>query len=387
MRDEVVNAAANIEDYSTSDFVRIALIHTRLLYRGGLESRLIAYMRYLHAQGHKVTICVWKRDPTVEIPEGVEIRLFRLRWLPKMFRAWVYDKRLCRYFASEQFDLRISLGRTTCHDAMIVAGNHLGFLQAMGRKPRGIDDRLQIMMDGRSYKAPGVLLPASEMLRDQMLAFHEVDPSKIQILYPPTDGKRFHRELKARKAEFRKKHGFAEGKRTFLLISANHGLKGLPILMQVFDSLQHLPIELVVAGGKKEESGLPNVRHIGFVRETEELYAAGDFTLLASLYDSFGQVVTESLLCDTPVIVSSMTGAKAIVGPKEGIIVETFEVADWKAAILKALETEFDIDPELAKHKGLLFEDHMTRLLDCAGAGRLDNPASGEEGKLKIVED
>ena len=51
MRDKVVNAAANIEDYSSSDFVRIALIHTRLLYRGGLETRLWSYMRYLQAQG------------------------------------------------------------------------------------------------------------------------------------------------------------------------------------------------------------------------------------------------------------------------------------------------------------------------------------------------
>ncbi len=349
--------------------MRIALIHTRLQYKGGLESRLIAYMRYLHAHGHAVTVCVWRREADVQVPDGVQVELFKLRWLPKVFRAWFFDRKLNRYFAENAFDLRISLGRTTSHDAMIVAGNHLGFLEAMGRKPRGIGDRLQILMDGKAYAAPGVLLPASEMLREQMLAHHVVNPAKIQVLYPPTDGQRFHRGLKDRKAEFRKKHGFAEGKRTFLLISANHILKGLPILMKVFAQLQHLPIELVVAGGEIVDSSLPNVRHIGFVRETEELYAAGDYSILASRYDSFGQVVTESLLCNTPVIVSMMTGAKAIVGPGEGIVVDSFEVVDWKAAVLKALETTFDIDPELAAHHGLLFEDHMQKLLSCAGAG------------------
>jgi glycosyltransferase involved in cell wall biosynthesis len=352
--------------------MRIALIHTRLLYRGGLESRLIAYMRYLQAQGHAVTVCVYKQDPAVEVPKGVAVKRFRLRWLPKMLRAWFFNRSLARYFAKEKFDLRISLGRTTCHDAMIVAGNHLAFLQAMGRKPRGLDDRIQVKLDGLSYAAPGILLPASEMLRDQMLAFHAVDASKVHVLYPPTDGKRFHSGLKAQKSEFRQRFGFGDGKRSFLLISANHALKGLPILMQVFAQLQNLPIELLVAGGKPFEP-TSNVRHLGFVRETEQLYAAGDFTVLASRYDAFGQVVTESLLCGTPVIVSGMTGAKAIVGPGEGIVVDSFEVADWKAAILAALETEFHIDPALAAHKGLLFEDHMARLLACAGAGR---PAS-----------
>lgn len=350
--------------------MRIALIHTRLQYRGGLESRLLAYMRYLHAQGNAVTVCVWKHDPEVQVPEGVEVRLFRLRWLPKALRVWFYDRQLCRFFSKNSFDLRLSLGRTTCHDAMIVAGNHLGFLAAMGRKPRGIDDRLQIRQDSRSYQAPGILLAASEMLRDQMLHYHSVDPAKIQVLYPPTDAQRFHAGLKAQKAAYRKKHGFAEGKRSFLLISANHALKGLPILMAVFAQLQHLPIELLVAGGAAMDSGLDNVRHLGFVRETEELYAAGDFTVLASRYDSFGQVVTESLLCGTPVVVSQMTGAKAIVGPGEGIVVASFEVADWKAAILRALDTAFAIDPDLTVHKGLSFEDHMQRLLACAGSGK-----------------
>lgn len=346
--------------------MRIALIHTRLIYRGGLESRLLAYMKYLHEAGHQVTICVYKRDSNVQVPKGVEVKRFKLRWLPKMFRAWVFDRRLRKYFEQEKFDFRLSLGRTTCHDAMIVAGNHLGFLDAMGKNRKSLDDRIQIKLDDLAYRAHGILLPASEMISEQLAHFHQVPASKMQILYPPTDNKRFHIGLKTKKLEFREKYGFSTNKKSFLLISANHNLKGLPILLEVFRALQDLPIELLVAGGHSFDSGLSNVRHLGFVKETEELYAAGDFTILASRYDAFGQVVTESLFCNTPVIVSKMTGAKAIVGPNEGIIVDSFAVEDWKNAILMALKTEFKIEPNLAKNKGLVFEAHMQKILNCA---------------------
>ncbi|MFM2376159.1 MAG: hypothetical protein RLZZ165_1256 [Bacteroidota bacterium] len=347
------------------------MIHTRLLYRGGLESRLFYYMSYFHEKGHAVTVCVGKRDPAVQVPEGVEVKRFRVRWLPKIFRAWFFDRLLRRYFSTHDFDLRVSLGRTTCHDALIVAGNHRAFLKAVGRRGGGISDLLQEMMDDRSYRAPGVLLAASEMLRDQMVEFHGIPPERIRILYPPTDARIFHPGLKSRRTEFRRKHGFGPGRRSFLFVSANHDLKGLPILLQVFSELADLPVELLVVGGKPVRTALPHVRHLGFVREPEEIYAAGDFTLLPSKYDSFGQVVTESLLCGTPVIVSGMTGAKAIVRAGEGIVVDSFTPAAWKAAILQALDMTFHIDPDLARHNGLRFEDHMARILECAGAARI----------------
>lgn len=349
--------------------LKIALIHTRLLRRGGLESRLFSYMEYFRAQGHDVTVFVYKVGAGMTVPQGVRLHHVKLGITPKVFRAWAFDRKLQRIVPEGGFDLVVSLGRTTTHDCMIVAGNHLGFMEAVGRKMRGLSDRMQIMMDDRAYKAPGVLLAASEMVKDQMIQHHETDPDKIQVLYPPTDPECFHQGLKAQKAAYRKEFGLPEDKQLFLFPSSNHKLKGLPIFLEVFREMQDKPVELVVMGSQPVQTDLPNVRYLGFVKETERVFAAGDYTLLASRYDAFGQTVTESLLCGTPAIVSGMTGAKAIVGPNEGIVVDSFTPKAWKAALLQAMDTEFAIDPQLAQHQGLLFTQHMQRILDCAGAG------------------
>ena len=52
--------------------------------------------------------------------------------------------------------------------------------------------------------------------------------------------------------------------------------------------------------------------------------AAADCLLLPSRFDSFGMVVAEAMACGTPAIVSTQTGAKAIIEevPGSGWIVE-----------------------------------------------------------------
>jgi len=350
--------------------VRIALIHTRLLLRGGLESRLLSYMGWFHAQGHQVTVLVHKRDPAVQVPAGVEVRLIRLKWVPKPLRAPFFDRLLRRALREHPQDLVISLGRTTCHDVVVVAGVHKSFQRALGRRLFGLSDWLQTWMDSRCYAAPGMLLPASDMIAEQMVADHGADRARMEVLFPPTNPTRFHSGLKARKAEFRAKHGLHPERFTFVFVSANHWLKGLDVLLDAFALLPAGQAELVVVGPQGLPKEQPGVRAIGFVKETEELYAAADCGLLASRYDAFGQVVTESLLCGTPVIVSGMTGAKAVVGPEEGIVVENMDPQAWAQAMQAVMAKAYTIPADFALKNRLGFEAHMQALQAAAERGR-----------------
>jgi glycosyltransferase involved in cell wall biosynthesis len=327
-------------------------------------------MGYFHAQGHQVTVYVHKRDPAVQVPAGVDVRLIRLKWVPKPLRAPVFDRLLKRALRDSPHDLVISLGRTTCHDAVIVAGVHKSFKQALGKRLFGLSDWLQVWMDSRCYAAPGMLLPASDMIAAQMVADHGADRARMEVLFPPTNPTRFHGGLKARKAEFRAKHGLHPEKYTFVFISANHWLKGLDLLLGAFALLPAGMAEMVVVGPQGLPREMPGVRAIGFVKETEELYAAADCSLLASRYDAFGQVVTESLLCGTPVIVSGMTGAKAVVGPEEGMVVETMDPRDWAQAMQAVMARTFTIPADFAHTNRLGFEAHMQALQAAAERGR-----------------
>ena len=350
--------------------MRIALIHTRLLLRGGLESRLLSYMGHFHAQGHQVTLYVHKRDPAVRVPEGVRVEVLPLKWIPKPLRAPFFDRLLHRRLAQQPQDLVISLGRTTCHDAVVVAGVHRAFQRALGKRLFGISDWVQAWMDGRCYAAPGVMLPASDMIAAQMVECHRADASRMEMLYPPTNPQRFHAGLKAQKQALRDRHGFDPHKFSFVFISANHWLKGLDVLLAAFELLPPGSAELIVVGPQGLPRAVAGVRAIGFVKETEEIYAAADCTVLASRYDAFGQVVTESLLCGTPVIVSAMTGAKAVVGPEEGLVVPTMVPQDWAAAMQALMRGTYQIAEDFAARNRLDFQAHMQTLEAAALRGR-----------------
>ncbi len=343
--------------------MRIALVHTRILYRGGLETRLFSYMRYLRDAGHEVTVIVFRVGRGVEVPKGIRVIHVRLPHIPKRFRSRVFDNKLEGILAREGFDFALSLGRTSHHDAVLLPGNHLGYLRALGQEPRGIKDNTQIYMDRRAYAAPGRILACSQMMKDEVVELYGADPEKIEILYPPTDTARFNLGVKERREAYRKKYGFSEGKRSFLLVSASHSRKGLPLLLEVFAQLANENVELWVAGKEAVPTGLSNVRGLGFVKETEELYAAADCTVLPAVYEPYGQVVSESILCGTPVLVSEMVGAKSVVENGVGKVIESFALEDWVREVKEFSGQDFSFDSEFAVRHGLSLEAHMQRIL------------------------
>ena len=346
--------------------MRIALVHTRILYRGGLETRLFSYMRYLRDAGHEVTVIVFRVGRGVKVPEGIRVIHVRLPHIPKVSRAKVFDGRLKKILAKEQFDFVLSLGRTSHHDAVLLPGNHLGYLKALGKEPKGKSDRLQIYMDRKAYSAPGRILACSEMMKEEVVELYGPDPSKIDILYPPTDTQRFHLGLKKRKVEFRQKFGFSEGKKSFVLVSSSHERKGLPLLMKAFAKLDPNKVELWVAGQESVPAELPNVKGLGFVKETEELYAAADCNLLPAVYEPYGQVVSESILCGTPVFVSHMVGAKSVINDRVGRVIQSFAIDEWAEAIGGFEPNQYSIEEGFADQHGLSLEAHMQVILKLA---------------------
>ena len=202
--------------------------------------------------------------------------------------------------------------------------------------------------------------------RHEVVEMYGADPEKISILLPPTDTQRFHLGLKERQAELKRKFGMDEGKRSFVLVSASHSRKGLPLLLEAFAALQEENVELLVAGGEKVNSNLPNVRGLGFVKETEELFAAADATLLPALYEPFGQVVSESILCGTPVFLSHMVGGKCVVSPQTGRVIESFDPKDWVEAIRTFDPLAYSFSSAFAQDHHLDLESHMARILALA---------------------
>ncbi len=343
--------------------MKIALVHSRLLRKGGLETRLFSYIESFRKAGHQVTVIVYKVDPAIRLPEDVRLIHINLNPIPRQIRILFFDHFLKKVVTENRFDFVLSLERTSHQDAVLVPGNHRGFMKSRGKRIGGLNDWMKIWMDKKAYTSPGILFACSQMMKDEVIRYYGIPASKIEVLFPPIDNRRFHIGLRAHRTALREKYGLDPAKKSFLFVSSSHYRKGLPVLLEVFKSLVSDPCELIVAGVGRVDTALPNVKDLGFVSATEELYAAADYLVLPATYEPFGQVVVEAIQCGMPVLISDMVGAKEVVSEREGMLVPDFSPQTWKNAIREVVQRQFEIDPMFAVNHKLRLEDHIQRIL------------------------
>ena len=346
--------------------MRIALIHYRLLRNGGLETRLFNYLNEFKNLGHELTLIVSKIDPDIELDPSVRVRQINLKRVPKPLRMYFFDRALRTVVSEGNFDLSFSLGRTSNQDIVLCPGNHLGYLKAMNKRVWSPIDRLNIYLDRSAYRKSTLILAASEMMKSELIELFQVPETKIRVLLPPIDANRFNYKGKTRKQEFRQKYGFSKDKKSLLFLTTGNERKGYPLLLSLMKKLTDRPIELVVAGVKPINSELQNVKYIGYSDHAEELHWAADGLIHPALYEPYGQVITESIQCGTPVLVSEMVGAKQIVSKNLGLIVNGFNENTWLNAIEEFLNSEFDVPSGFAESLELTVEMHCQKILEYA---------------------
>ena len=346
--------------------MKIALIHYKIGWKGGLETRLVNYAATFHAMGHQVSILCASIDPSVSFDKAVQIIQLKPGLVLKPYRALAFDRKVRKYLANHHFDFVLSLGRTYSPHAVIVPANHIGYMRGMGIEKANFKDRLDIKMDQQAYNDAQIILAASEMMKQELIEFYDVDPKKIHILYPPLDTEKFNQDLRPQREAIRKQFGIAPETKAFAFVSTGHKRKGLPLLLDLFSQLENEPYELLVAGSaKKITDHIPkNVRFIGFQKEPRALYTAVDFTIHPALYEPFGQIVSESVACGTPVIISEMVGAKEVISEDEGVVVEGFEVGRWLDEIHSLEDKAFFSNSSFVKKWRLEKTSHVKKILD-----------------------
>ncbi len=138
---------------------------------------------------------------------------------------------------------------------------------------------------------------------------------KIRVLYNPIDTRKFVFKEKKRlsKKAFRICYvgRLAKGKNLSLWIDVcEHILHYYPESEFALYGTGHLDNELREIISQK--GLLKKVTLKGFISEVENAYYENDLMLFLSEYESFGNVVVESILCGTPVIASQIPSIKEI---------------------------------------------------------------------------
>lgn len=123
----------------------------------------------------------------------------------------------------------------------------------------------------------------------------------------------------------------------FIFAGSLRYLKGIDIILSVFKRLhrEKIPYQLSFVGGQGEPGWAqkiektPSASYFPSVAQAAlfQMLAQADCLLLPSRFDSFGMVVAEAMACGTPAIVSTQTGAKAMIEqfPNAGWVVSSDE--------------------------------------------------------------
>lgn len=343
--------------------MKIALIHIRLMNKGGLETRLINYMNYFLANGHEVTIITSKISGEVNIPANVHVLQIPLSKYPKVVRHLLFSYKLEKLLKTHSFDYTLSLERTWSQDHLIAPNTHIGFLKAQNQWWRTPSDLIQLYLDRRSFKTVPHIYACSKMVRDEIVENYHIEPSKIKVVFPPLNTIKFNVGKRIHRNEYQEKYRINNQYINFLFVSTSHKRKGLDLLIRIFSRSENQNKHLYIAGSNANYSQ-SNIHSLGFVSETPELYIAVDATLHPAIYEPFGQIISESIACGTYVIVSDHVGAKEIIQNEQmGMTISSSDEDKWAKCIAsfdkRASLSNQLIDPVT---KELSLENHMKKI-------------------------
>ena len=342
--------------------MRVALIHIRYIFKGGLETRLFNYIDYFLKRGDEVHLYTSKISPDIVVPPGLIIHFIDLKIVPKPIRNFIFDKKLKKALFREDFDFILSLERTSRQYHVIAPSTHKGYLVAKQNKFYDLIDMLQIYLDKKSFSNAKIVYACSEMVKEEIQEYYKIDETQIKVLYPPINVGTFNNltPKKIAKEQFNLSNDITY----FLLVSTSHKRKGLDLLEKVF---QQLPANYVLlVAGTDFESKIENIKPLGFVKNVETLYNAVDYLIHPAVYEPFGQIITEAFASRVPVLVSEKVGAKEFVNDTNGLVIKSYDVNDWVEAILSLESKKFSfegIEDSLAK---LSLENHMELMLNWA---------------------
>ena len=345
--------------------LRLAITTQALTHGGGAERYARDVVQGLLDRGIRPLVVARKIDSSLSQAQGAQCVALRLRGVPRLWRSTAFDWRLGHLLAQHPVDCVFGINHTVHAQVAVCGGTHPGFLQAMGKRA-GWADRSQIALEQRTYAKARHIVAHSMRMREELSHYYALPADKIEVLYPPVDAARFRPLTDEQRGNLRARLGLPADQVVFLLVSTGHARKGLSEVMAFF-ARTDLPVCLAVAGRPLPHPAR-KVIELGYRPDIEAVFAAADYSVLASHYEPFGLVGVESVLCGTPVVIADKVGSAEVISDQAKIAYRSTDpdglVQALQEACARALTRRHRLfDPTHALHYDPSIDSHVRRLL------------------------
>ena len=318
--------------------MKIALnIYKYLPTKGGGEGYLANFANQLAERGHEVHIYAskWESDNN-------KIRYHTIPSIrfPKFLKDVSFVINSYKLMAKNDYDIVHVVGRAL---GMNVFNPHCGvekawlkqdllsvrcpYFRLLKRIIKFFSFRQNyiLWLDRKQYTGKGVsrIIAISDMIKNDIVKYHNIDPQKIDVVYNGVDLKRFNPDNKNKYRKVIRDELSLGEEFVILYISNNFRLKGLLTLVKSLGELKKVGKDfkvLIIGRGNeapyrklaKKLGCIDNLLFLGHVGEIEKYYAASDLYVHPTFYDSCSLVTTESLASGLPVITTVFDGASGI---------------------------------------------------------------------------
>ena len=232
---------------------------------------------------------------------------------------------------------------------------HATWIREARQKRLSLFDRATARVEQKGISGAGapLILPVSNLVRDELLKVYDLPDSRIQVVHPGVSVRRFSDpDRTGCRSEIRKLHGLTPEDGVVLFVGMNFEIKRLDLVIGgLAEASRNSPdcrrMKLLVVGrGNTEkyrklaqELGIAEqVIFAGVTREVEKYYLAADILAMPSHFDTFGLVVLEAMVAGLPVIISEKVGAKDLIkSGQNGFVLSDSADASEMGAVLAAL--------------------------------------------------
>ncbi len=170
----------------------------------------------------------------------------------------------------------------------------------------------------------------SEMVKGEIIQYFSLPEDKIHVIYNGIDSEQFHPRNRQHRQILRAQLGIPEAATLFLFVGSGFERKNLWLVLDALNELD-LDVHLAVVGrdsaqGKylhrAQRLGIDARCHfLGVRQDLPSLYGMADALVIPTWYDPFPNVILEAMASGLPVLTSSNSGGRELIGQDAGAVV------------------------------------------------------------------